>query len=198
MVRDPVRAAREALERFHTAEYIEKVQQGSQSGKGLLDYGDTPAFTGCFDASATVVGSALDAVAQIMDGAIEHAFVPIAGLHHARRDIAGGFCIFNDVGVVIETLKSEYGLERIAYVEIDAHHGDGVYYSFEDDPAVIFADIHEDGRFLYPGTGFAYERGKGPGVGNKLNIPVMPGSDDEVFFREWENVEALLEESRPE
>ena len=111
---------------------------------------------------------------------------------------AGGFCIFNDIGVAIETLRSEYNVERIAYVDIDAHHGDGVFYSYEDDPNVIIADIHEDGRFLYPGTGFANETGKGKAEGTKLNIPMPPSANDEQFAAAWKRVDAFLTEQRPE
>jgi acetoin utilization protein AcuC len=106
--------------------------------------------------------------------------------------------VFNDCGVVIEHLQREYGLERIAYVDIDAHHGDGVQYGFADDPAVIFADIHEDGRFLFPGTGHAEERGRGKAVGTKLNIPMAPGSGDDAFFEAWGRVEDFLEDHRPQ
>ena len=87
--------------------------------------------------------------------------MPIAGLHHAARDRAAGFCVFNDCGVAIELLRKQSGLARVAYVDIDAHHGDGVFYAFEDDASVIFADMHEDGRYLYPGTGSAEETGRG-------------------------------------
>ncbi len=86
-------------------------------------------------------------------------------------------CVFDDCGVVIELLRARYGLTRIAYVDIDAHHGDGVFYAFESDPAVIFADLHEDGAHLYPGTGSADETGKGEAAGTKLNIPMPPGAD---------------------
>jgi acetoin utilization protein AcuC len=83
--------------------------------------------------------------------------------------------------VLIEWLRREHGLQRIAYVDIDAHHGDGLYYGFESDPAVIFADIHEDGRHLYPGTGSSDEQGRGDAAGTKLNIPLPPGADDTDF-----------------
>jgi acetoin utilization protein AcuC len=111
--------------------------------------------------------------------------------------MAGGFCIFNDCSIAIETLKSQHGLERVAYVDIDAHHGDGVYYGFVDDPAVIIADIHEDGRFLFPGTGFAEETGTGPAKGTKLNIPLLPGADDDAFRDAWGRVLPFLDEKRP-
>ena len=94
-----------------------------------------------------------------MAGTARRAFIPIAGLHHAAREHAAGFCVFNDCGVAIEMLRRKHGLKRIAYVDIDAHHGDGVFYAFEDDPDLMFADIHEDGRYLYPGTGSADETG---------------------------------------
>jgi acetoin utilization protein AcuC len=89
-------------------------------------------------------------------------------------------------------------LKRIAYADIDAHHGDGVFYAFEHDADVIFADIHEDGRYLYPGTGRAEETGKGEAAGTKLNLPVPPGADDAVFEAQWPKVMAHLERFEPE
>jgi acetoin utilization protein AcuC len=89
-------------------------------------------------------------------------------------------------------------LQRIAYVDIDAHHGDGLYYGFESDPGVIFADIHEDGRHLYPGTGSDDEIGKGEATGTKLNLPLMPGADDAAFEPAWQRVLRHLESFAPE
>lgn len=197
-VRAPVLADVQAIARFHTPDYIERVKTQSKLGVGYLDFGDTPAFIGVYEAAGIVVGSTLDAVARIMRDECRRAFVPIAGLHHARRDAAAGFCVFNDCGVAIETLRSEYGVRRIAYVDIDAHHGDGVFYAFVDDAELIFADLHEDGRFLYPGTGAAEETGRGAAVGTKLNIPMPSGADDAAFLREWPRVERLLRDARPE
>jgi len=194
----PAQASKEDITRFHSKEYIERVSRASELGAGLLDAGDTPAFPGVYEAAATVAGSVLDAVARIMDGRCRRAFVPIAGLHHARRDGAAGFCVFNDCGIAIEALLNVYGLERIAYVDIDAHHGDGVFYAFQDDPRVIIADMHEDGRYLYPGSGFALETGRGKGEGSKLNIPVPPGADDAAFFTSWETAEAFIADHMPQ
>lgn len=194
----PVQAGKEDIARFHSAEYIERVRRASESGYGLLDTGDTPAFPGVYEAAATVAGSVLDAVARIMDGRCRRAFVPIAGLHHAKRSGAAGFCVFNDCGIAIEALLQVHGLERIAYVDIDAHHGDGVFYGFEDDPRVIIADVHEDGRYLYPGSGCAEETGKGEGKGSKLNIPMSPGADDVAFFTSWEVVETFIADHAPQ
>jgi len=195
---EPVQAERAAIERFHDGDYVERVIRQSASGEGFLDYGDTPAFPGVYEAAATVVGSTLDAVACVMTGRCARAFVPIAGLHHARRDRAAGFCVFNDCGVAIETLRGEYGLRRVAYVDIDAHHGDGVFYAFEDDPECFIADLHEDGDYLYPGTGAAGETGTGPAAGTKLNLPMAPDSDDAQFMRAWERAEAFIDAAAPE
>jgi acetoin utilization protein AcuC len=151
-----------------------------------------------FEAASHVVGSVLDAAERIMDGQYRRGFVPIAGLHHARRDSAAGFCVFNDCGVLIETLKSDEAVGRVAYVDIDAHHGDGVFYAFEGDPAVIFADIHEDGRYLYPGTGGIEETGMGAAAGTKLNVPMPPGADDDAFLRAWPAVETFVDAAKPQ
>ncbi len=195
---EPRLASREELECFHSARFVELVRERSQAGEGYLDAGDTPAWPGVYEAASYVVGAALVAAEALMEKRSRRAFVPIAGLHHASRSHAAGFCVFNDCGVVIEVLKRRYGLQRIAYVDIDAHHGDGVFYAFEDDPAVVFADMHEDGRFLYPGTGAAGEVGVGAARGTKLNLPLMPGAGDEEFHAAWLQIEQHLESHRPE
>lgn len=197
-VRAPVLASQSHIERFHPHDYVERVKAQSLSGQGYLDYGDTPAFPGVYEAAAYVVGSALAALADVLDGRCRRAFVPIAGLHHAQRDRAAGFCVFNDCGVVIETLRAHYGIRRVAYVDIDAHHGDGVFYAFEDDAELIIADIHEDGRYLYPGTGAEYESGRGAARGTKLNIPLRPGAGDADFLAAWTRVEDFLTQAEPE
>ena len=194
---EPRTASEQELRSFHGAEYLEFVRERSASGTGLLDAGDTPAFKGVYEAAAGVVGATLSTVEAIMRGECRRGFVPIAGLHHAGRNHAAGFCVFNDCGVAIEQLKRA-GLKHIAYVDIDAHHGDGVFYAFEDDAAVVFADLHEDGRFLYPGTGAAAETGRGAAAGTKLNLPLPPGADDEVFARVWPQVTEHLRKFSPE
>jgi acetoin utilization protein AcuC len=195
---EPRDASYEELRSFHTADYVELVRERSVSGQGFLDGGDTPAFRGVYEAAAVVVGATLNASFAIMSGQCRRAFVPIAGLHHAGRDHAAGFCVFNDCGVAIELLRKNSGLSRIAYVDIDAHHGDGVFYAFEDDAGVIFADLHEDGRYLYPGTGSPAETGKGAAEGTKLNVPMAPGSDDAAFDAAWPRVIEHLEKHQPQ
>jgi acetoin utilization protein AcuC len=186
-------AARQAIERFHTPAFVDKVANAERDGLALLDQGDTPVFPDVYPISATVVAAALDGLDSVMRGDALRTFQPIGGLHHAGRGHAAGFCVFNDLGVVIETLRRTYGVQRVAYVDIDVHHGDGIFYAFEDDPHLIFADIHQDGSTLYPGTGHAHETGKGAAAGTKLNIPLPAGAGDAEFFAAWRRVEAHFE-----
>ena len=191
-------APKKAIRRFHTMEYIDRVIAASLRGSGYLDYGDTPAFPGCYETAAHVVGAALEGARRIMAGEARRSFQPIGGLHHARRAGAAGFCVFNDPGILIETLRAEHSVRRVAYVDIDVHHGDGVFYEFEDDPDVVCVDIHEDGQFLYPGTGSVHETGSGAAEGTKLNLPLAPGSGDREFLRAWETAERFVDRARPE
>ncbi len=191
-------ASREELEWFHTPAYVDLVRERSASGYGYLDAGDTPAWRGVYEAASNVVGATLNAVDAVIAGSARRAFIPIAGLHHASRGHAAGFCVFNDCGVAIEMLRRRHGLKRVAYVDIDAHHGNGVFYAFEGDAGVIIADLHQDGRTLYPGTGFANETGTGRAQGTKLNLPMPPGADNRLFGSAWEKVERFLHEHQPQ
>lgn len=194
----PRRATDDDLLLFHTRRYVDFVRARCAEGTGYLDDGDTPAERGLAEAAEWVVGTTVAAVDALLAGAARRALVPIGGLHHAGRDHASGFCIYNDCGVAIERLLRHHRVARVAYVDIDAHHGDGVFYAFESDPAVVFADIHEDGRYLFPGTGHAGEAGTGEATGAKLNIALPPGADDAAFFAAWDRVEAFLDAHRPE
>ena len=196
--RDAREALRDELLRFHSDDYVNLVFTAEERGIQLLDGGDTPVFPGVYRASAHVVGAALDGLAQVMNGDCLRSLQPIGGLHHAGRGHAAGFCVFNDLGVVIETLRRVYGVKRVAYLDIDVHHGDGVFYAFEDDPDLIFADIHQDSRTLYPGTGRAHETGKGRAAGTKLNIELAPFSGDAEFLEAWPRIEAHFEKFKPE
>ena len=193
-MKKPKLAPKDALLEFHDKNYVDLVEESSKHGAGFLDVGDTPAFRGVFEAACYVVGSSLEALVLVMEKAngILHAFSPIGGLHHARRGSAGGFCVFNDIGIMIMYAKKKYGLERICYVDIDAHHGDGVYYEFEQDSSVYIADIHEDGRYLYPGTGNEGETGLGGAMGTKLNISLKPNSSDSDFISSFDKVEEFI------
>lgn len=194
----PVATTQEVLELFHGHEYIEKVKTMSKFGGGFLDQGDTPAFNGMYEAALTVAGTVCNAIDRLVANDYTSAFIPIAGLHHARRHSAAGFCVINDCGIAIEYLRHKHNVNRIAYIDIDAHHGDGVFYSFENDPDLIFVDFHEDGHFLYPGTGNVDETGKGDAKGTKLNIPMPPGAGNELFMKLWPRAEEFIRTNQPE
>lgn len=197
-VEEPEPCAEADLLLFHTPDYVARAKALCARGGGFLDQGDTPAFPGAFEAARAVVGTTLKGVRLLMEGRYKRAFNPIGGLHHARPEAAGGFCVANDIGVAVNVLRRAHGVRRIGYVDIDAHHGDGVYYPFADDPDFFIGDIHEDGRFLYPGTGSADETGRGPAAGTKLNVPLPPDAGESAFVAAFEAVERLMDAARPE
>jgi acetoin utilization protein AcuC len=190
-------APSEILERFHRPSYLRFVRAASASGSpGPLDQGDTPAFPGCFEAAARIVGGTVRAREAIRQRPGSHAFAPAGGLHHAHPERASGFCIFNDLAAV---LAGELGAgQRVAYVDIDAHHGDGVMYGFFRDGRLLDVDLHQDGRTLFPGTGALAETGEGDGAGTKVNLPLPPGAGDREFAELFDRiVPTLLREHRP-
>jgi len=173
----PRLATQEELEWFHTPAFIALIRERSASGQGYLDAGDTPAWKGVFEAASSVVGATLVATEALMSGSARRAFVPIAGLHHARRDAAAGFCAVNDCALAIERLKRVHGLTRIAYVDIDAHHGDGVQDAFAEDRRVLTVSIHEEKR--WPHSGLVEDRA----AGGARNLPVPRDfNDSELDF----------------
>ncbi|NOQ88546.1 MAG: acetoin utilization protein AcuC [Gammaproteobacteria bacterium] len=194
----PVQCKTDDLELFHNNAFIEHVRQACQSGVGYLDQGDTPARTGIFEAASSVVGSVLHMIDRVMAGQFRRGFIPIAGLHHGFRDHVSGFCVFNDCAIAIEHIRNRHQLQKILYVDIDAHHGDGVFYNYDSDSNVYIIDFHEDGRFLYPGTGDADETGGGPAKGTKMNVPMPKQAGDDVFAENWKKAEVFIREIKPD
>ncbi|HLQ06647.1 MAG TPA: acetoin utilization protein AcuC [Nitrososphaerales archaeon] len=195
---DPAAGTEEDLLVFHTNEFVDQVKDASKTGQGQPDSGDTPAFKGMFEASLYPVGNTLMGLRLIFEGKVDHFFNPVGGLHHAGPSEARGFCVFNDSAIAISRALSDFKLKKVAYVDIDAHHGDGVYEEFKADPRVVIGDIHEDGRYLYPGTGGETESGTGSGLGTKMNIALPPGSGDPEFFKAFNRVEEFVRMSKPE
>jgi acetoin utilization protein AcuC len=181
-------ASRDEILLFHEDSYVTLVEQYSKKGSGLLDAGDTPAFKGCYEATSLVVGASLVGADMVMSGRLSHTFNPSGGLHHAHPERASGFCIFNDPAIVIAYLKSKYKIRRLVYLDIDAHHGDGVMYGYYGDPGVLDIDFHESGDFLFPGTGYPDETGKGEAEGLKLNIPVPPSTGDQAYLEAFREI----------
>jgi acetoin utilization protein AcuC len=174
----PEPAPDEDLAWCHSARFIETVRAFSRDpfglpAAGIADGGDVPPFAGMHEAGAMVAGGSLRAVEAILRGGVEHAFHPGGGLHHAMRDRASGFCIYDDPALAIARARRD-GL-RVLYVDLDVHHGDGVQAIHWDDPGVLTISFHETGRYLFPGTGFVDEIGEGRAAGTAVNVPLEPG-----------------------
>jgi len=180
----------------HSYPYVQAVQQAQQIAQGRsepvdltfygLGTGDNPLFEAIHDASALCVGATIHAMTAILEGRALHAYNPAGGLHHAMKARASGFCVYNDCAVAITKALDEG--RRVAYVDIDAHHGDGVQAAFYSDPRVLTISIHESGRFLFPGTGEIHEIGTGEGRGTSINVPLSAMGGDEEIIRALETV----------
>jgi acetoin utilization protein AcuC len=197
----PREATRAEIERIHDPEYVGAVIRASRdphedySAWGLSAFGDTPPFAGMHEVSLLTTGGTLVAMEEVMAGRLRAAFNGSGGLHHAMRRSASGFCIYNDPAIVCGLL-ADRGL-RVAYVDIDAHHGDGVQAAFYDTDQVLTISLHETGRSLFPGTGFAHERGHGRGAGYSINVALPPYTDGAAYTRAFDEVvPPLLERYR--
>lgn len=176
----------------HDAAYIDIVKRAGhgelRNGEGEV-YGigteDTPIFKNMHEASAMFVGGTLTACDYVMQGKTNHALNLGGGLHHGFHGKASGFCIYNDSTVAIKYMQKKYDA-RVLYIDTDAHHGDGVQWSFYDDPNVCTLSIHETGRYLFPGTGAVTERGNGEGYGTSFNIPLDAFTEDGSFLEVYE------------
>jgi len=191
------------IELVHTPELVAAVRAAGADPRATslahgLGTGDVPTFAGMHEASAAVVGASVAGAEAVWDGRAEHAVNISGGLHHAMADTASGFCVYNDVAVAIKRLL-ELGAERVAYVDTDVHHGDGVQAAFWADPRVLTISLHETGRALFPGTGFAEETG-GPGAeGYAVNVALPPGTGDAGWLRAFAAVvPPLLRAYRPQ
>ena len=174
------------IESFHSPEYARNLKQAGETGETtveMLYHGlgtmENPVFRGLYDFSAISATASLRAARMVAEGA-GAAFNPCGGFHHAHRDRASGFCYVNDIVIAINELR-RMGV-RTAYVDIDAHHGDGVQEAFYADPGVLTISVHESGKTLFPWGGFERETGEGPGKGYNINIPIEADSDDEIFL----------------
>lgn len=191
---EPTPCTEEALLEVHTPDFVEAVQRAGgdqpQSTAYLRRYGigpgDTPAFPGMFDAARLYCGGTVDAARLVLNG-YDSAFNVAGGLHHAHPDHAAGFCTFNDCALGIHELLRG-GCERVAYIDIDAHHGDGVQACFYDDPRVLTVSLHESGKSLYPGTGFPNEIGAPGAEGASVNLPYYRYTSDDVWHEAFDAV----------
>lgn len=189
---------------LHTEDYVDAVMRLSKSPswRGDMRYGlgpgDTPVFGGMHEASMEVCGASVAAARAVWEGTAIHAFNPAGGLHHAMPDRAAGFCVYDDPAAAIRWLLDN-GAARVAYVDVDTHHGDGVQAFFYDDPRVLTISLHESGRTLFPGTGFTDEVGTGDAAGTSLNVPLPMATIGSVYMSAFDAVvPAALDAFRPE
>ena len=192
---EPRPASEEDVLTCHTGDYVDATRSLS-AGLSTVDptkygfsaAGDNPIYSGMYDAALLSTGASLVAADRALSGEVRAAFNISGGLHHAMPSNASGFCIFNDPAIAIKAMVGR-GL-RVAYVDIDAHHGDGVQQMFYDTDSVLTISLHESGRYLFPGTGFVEEKGSGPGEGYSVNLPLAPYTGDDVYL--WAFQQAVL------
>ena len=192
-------AGDDVLALVHEQSYIEAVRRVSADparpdlARGL-GTDDNPVFAGMHEASARVVGATVQCAQAVLSGAARHAVNICGGLHHAMAGSASGFCVYNDAAVGIAWLLDQ-GVERVAYVDIDVHHGDGVERIFWDDPRVLTISLHESGRSLFPGTGWPTEVGGSAAQGGAVNVALPPGTGDAPWLRAFHAVVPQLLEA---
>jgi len=170
----------EWIEEIHAPEYIRFVQDVCKAGGGLLDYGDTYASPRSYDAALLAAGGGLAAVDAVLEGTLARAFCAVRPPgHHAERDRAMGFCIFNNIAVAAAYARKRHGIARVLVVDWDVHHGNGTEHAFYGSKGVSYFSVHQYPH--YPGTGAAGDEGVGEGEGFTLNVPLAGGADDDVY-----------------
>lgn len=182
----------ETLAGVHTREYIDAVRAAGADPMIVdpehgLGSDDNPCFSGMHEASARIVGGTVAGARAVWEGQALHGVNVAGGLHHAMADRAAGFCIYNDVAIGIRALL-DAGAERVAYVDVDVHHGDGVQAAFYDDPRVLTISLHESPQTLFPGTGFPNETGGPSAEGSAVNVALPPGTGDDGWLRAFDAV----------
>ncbi|MDX6245224.1 MAG: acetoin utilization protein AcuC [Frankiales bacterium] len=200
----PQVAADATLELVHTPDYVAAVRRAPEDVMGRLGmrYGigtpDTPVFPRMHEASARIVGGSVAGALAVWRGDAGHAVNFAGGLHHAMPSAGSGFCVYNDAAIAIAAVLAA-GADRVAYVDVDVHHGDGVQTAFYDDPRVLTISLHESGSTLFPGTGGPGETGAGHALGSSVNVALPAGTGDEGWLRAFDAVvPGLLRAFRPQ
>lgn len=188
----PESAADDDILAFHDPAYVEAVKEISRGEYvpnahvyNIAEGGDNPPYEHMYEVSALAAGAGLLGARMLLDGEVDTAFNVIGGYHHAARNHASGFCVFNDLVISLLWLLKQG--RRPLYIDIDCHHGDGVQNAFDTTGHLMTISLHESGRYLFPGTGRVEEFGRGPGMAWAVNVPLNPNTDDETYlwaFRE--------------
>ena len=178
----PTPAPLESVLWIHTSDYVEKVQKICQTGKGYVDTADVPVSRDSYSAALLAAGGTLAAVDAVLSGKVKNAFCAVRPPgHHALKDQAMGFCIFNNVAIAARHIQKKHHLNKVLIVDWDVHHGNGTQAAFYEDPTVFYFSVHQSPA--YPNSGFSNETGVGKGTGFTLNVPLPPGSGDAEYKR---------------
>jgi len=170
------------VRRNHDDEYLERLRSWCVSGRLQGDMPDTGICEQSFDIARLAAGGVVNAVDAVMRGDIDNAFCAVRPPgHHAERNRSMGFCLFNNIAIAARRLLEDHGLSRVLILDWDVHHGNGTQHSFDEDPRVLYVSLHGHPGILYPGTGYAHERGRGPGEGFTINVPILPPGRDDVW-----------------
>ena len=198
-VETPAAAADEILELVHSSEYIQATRIHRPNLRFGIGTEDNPVAPGLSDVAARISGGTLDAVRAVWDGKAQRAVNLAGGLHHAFPDSMAGFCMYNDAAIAITWLLNNTDAQRVAYIDFDAHHGDGVEKIFWNDPRVLTISIHESGLYLFPGTGHAHEIGGPDAAGTAVNVALSKNADDHEWLQSIHSVvPAVLKKFAPE
>lgn len=185
------------LLRVHSKDYVDRIFQLAKDGEPY-DM-ETPVSPQILEAARLMVGGALEAGKAVYERSVERAVALGCGFHHAGRDYGGGFCLLNDMAVLVEHLRSKYGLRRALIVDYDVHFGNGTSDIYYTDSSVLYISLHQDPRTIYPGTGFYEQIGKDEGKGYNVNVPLPPGTGDQTYLYALKEIFVpLAEEFKPD
>ncbi|MDH7478298.1 MAG: histone deacetylase, partial [Candidatus Bathyarchaeota archaeon] len=194
---EPQQASREDLLRVHDESYVDLIFRLAKERKSY-DM-ETPVSQEILEAALLIVGGAIECGEAVFDGRARRAISIGGGYHHAGRNYGGGFCLFNDIAVLIEYLRIKYGIKRFLVLDYDVHFGNGTSDIYYRDPNVLYISLHQDPRTIYPGTGFVWQIGEEAGEGYNVNVPLPPGTSDSTYLYALREIFVpLAEEFKPE
>jgi acetoin utilization protein AcuC len=194
---EPQPALIEDLLRVHDKGYVDLIFRLAKEGRAY-DM-ETPVSPEILEAALLITGGAIECGKAVYEGKAKRAISLGSGYHHAGKNYGGGFCIFNDIAVLIESLRAKYGVERFLVLDYDVHFGNGTSDIYYKDPSVLYISLHQDPRTIYPGTGFTWQIGEGAGEGYNVNVPLQPGTGDGTYLYALNEIFVpLAEEFKPQ
>ncbi len=194
---EPKPVTKQDLLKVHDKDYVDLIFRLAEKSKPY-DM-ETPVSPQILEAVRLIIGGALEAGKAVYEGKVERSVALGCGYHHAGRNYGGGFCLFNDIAVLVEHLREKYGLKRALIIDYDVHFGNGTSDIYYSDSSVLYISLHQDPRTIYPGTGFVEQVGKGEGEGYNVNVPLPPGTGDQTYLYALKEIFVpLAEEFKPD